>query len=39
MYNIPMATVCRGAPIPASDAATLEIDTDALRRMILQNRI
>jgi hypothetical protein len=40
VYNIPMTTVYGpSVPIPASNAGTLDIDTDAVRRIILQNRI
>ena len=37
VYNIPMTTVYGpGVPIPQTNAATLDIDTDAIRRVILQ---
>ena len=40
VYNIPMTAVYGpGIQIPASNAGTLDIDTDAVRRIILQNRI
>jgi hypothetical protein len=40
VYNILMTTVYGpGVPIPASNAGTLDIDTDAVRRIILQNQI
>ena len=40
VYQIPMATVFgAGVPIPAGVAATLDIDTDLIRGVILAARV
>jgi len=40
VYNIPMTAVYGpGVPIHASNAGTLDTDTDAVRRIIMQNQI